>query len=435
MMNFNNYITNTMKRFILLIVFCGLALGMSAQTAKEEIFADVRRSAANYYAYPDEAVEQTAPPAGYKPFYLSHYARHGSRYLIKPDDYLKPLEVMRKAGRNGVLTDLGKQTLAVLDSVSRMAEGRYGELTPLGARQHRGIAERMYHNFPEVFKGDVKVDARSTVVIRCILSMMSECMQLKAMNPKLEFKNDASYHDMYYMNFDDPYVKTLRQNEEVVAALKAIREKHVHPERLMKSLFNNADYVKWKVDAGQLMTQLFDVASNMQSLDTGLDLYSLFTKDECYDLWQVSNKKWYINYGPSPLTKSEVPFMESHLLENILNTADTCVVKAENSVTLRFGHESCLLPLACLLELGDCAYRTANLDQLDEVWRNYKIFPMASNIQFVFFRKKGSDDILVKVLLNEHEMKLPVQSDKAPYYHWKDVKAYYRNKLEAYKNR
>ena len=57
---------------------------------------------------------------------------------------------------------------------------------------------------------------------------------------------------------------------------------------------------------------------------------------------------------------------------------------------------------------------------------------MAGNVQFVFFRKKGSDDILVKVLLNEHEMKLPVESELAPYYHWKDVEAYYRNELKAY---
>lgn len=142
---------------------------------------------------------------------------------------------------------------------------------------------------------------------------------------------------------------------------------------------------------------------------------------------------WYISYGPSPLTKGEIPFMESNLLANILDTADTCIVKKENSATLRFGHESCLLPLACLLELGDCAYQTTDLSTLDVTWRNYKIFPMAGNIQFVFFRKKGNDDILVKVLLNEHEMKLPVESKLAPYYRWKDVETYYRNKLAAYK--
>ena len=110
-----------MKRFVFLTVLCCLVLGMRAQTAKEEIFADVHRSAANYYAYLEPTVEQTAPPAGYKPFYLSHYARHGSRFLINPDDYEKPLAVMREADENGVLTELGKKTLCVLDSVSRMA--------------------------------------------------------------------------------------------------------------------------------------------------------------------------------------------------------------------------------------------------------------------------------------------------------------------------
>ena len=37
----------TMKRFILLTILCCLALGVSAQTAKEEIFENIYRSAAN----------------------------------------------------------------------------------------------------------------------------------------------------------------------------------------------------------------------------------------------------------------------------------------------------------------------------------------------------------------------------------------------------
>lgn len=120
-----------------------------------------------------------------------------------------------------------------------------------------GIAERMYKNFPEIFKGQVEIDARSTVVIRCILSMMAECNQLQALNPKLRFKNDASYHDMYYMNFSgDSHIKEMRKSPEVKAAKEAIRKEHIHPERLMKTLFANTDYLKWKVDAGELMTSL-----------------------------------------------------------------------------------------------------------------------------------------------------------------------------------
>lgn len=152
----------------------------------------------------------------------------------------------------------------------------------------------------------------------------------------------------------------------------------------MKSLFNNDNYVKWKVDAGKLMSYLFELAAITQSHDTDLDLYSLFTKEECYDLWLISNLNWYIDYGPSPLTQGKMPYVEANLLENILNTADTCVVKKENSATLRFGHETCLLPLACLLELGDCAYQTTDINKLSDIWRNYRIFPKACNIHVRF---------------------------------------------------
>ena len=46
---------------------------------------------------------------------------------------------------------------------------------------------------------------------------------------------------------------------------------------------------------------------------------------------------------------------------------------------------------------------------------------------------KLGKDVLVKVLLNNREARLPLQTDCAPYYHWKDFKAYYLNKLDAYK--
>ena len=422
-----------MKRFLLLIVICCFALELFAQTAKEEISADIRRSASNYYAYPTPTGTLTAPPKGYKPFYLSHYARHGSRFLINSNDYEKPLNLMREADQNGVLTPLGKQVLNVLDSTARMAKQRYGELTPLGGRQHRGIAERMYKNYPEVFQGEAEIDARSSTTVRCILSMTSECLKLQALNPKLKIKNDASNHDMYYMATQggEEFTK-IRRSEEITEAADKFLKEHVHPERLVNSLFNNRDYVKWKINENKLMTDLFKLAANMQSLDTDLELYSIFTEDECYNLWLAENYDWYLSYGPSPLNKGKIPFSEANLLKNFLNTADTCIVKKENSATLRFGHEVCLMPFACLLELGDCGYQTNDPDKLADVWRNYQIFPMASNVQLIFFRKKGSDDILVKAMLNEREVTLPVKSDIAPYYHWKDVENYYRNKLAAF---
>ena len=59
---------------------------------------------------------------------------------------------------------------------------------------------------------------------------------------------------------------------------------------------------------------------------------------------------------------------------------------------------------------------------------------MASNLQFIFYRSNIKDkDILFKVLLNEEEATLPIQTDCAPYYHWSDFRQYCLDKLAAFK--
>jgi hypothetical protein len=58
---------------------------------------------------------------------------------------------------------------------------------------------------------------------------------------------------------------------------------------------------------------------------------------------------------------------------------------------------------------------------------------MACNLQFVFYRRSPDDrDVLFKVLQNEDEATLPIATDCAPYYHWKDFREFYLNKIDAY---
>lgn len=423
-----------MKRSFLWLLL--LPLAAFSQTALQEIQADIHRSASNYLAYPEPVgVVQTPAPKGYKPFYFSHYARHGSRWHIGEGDYRRPFETLKRAARQGKLTAEGQRVLTVLDSVYRMSRGRLGELTPLGALQHRGIARRMVNNFPEIFRHkNLEVNARSTIVIRCILSMMNEALELQTENPTVRITSDASQHDMYYMNYEvDDRLGAYRKNPEIGKAMAAYRREHLDAGRLMGVIFNDAQYVADSVKAESLWNQIFNVAANMQSLETDMDLFGLFTTEECYRKWAIDNMYWYMYYGPSHLTKGKMPFYEANLLRNILETADSCLKLPQPSATLRFGHEVVVMPLACLLELDNYGKTYYDFENLDAQWRNYKVFPMASNIQWVFYKKKGSDDILVKIMLNEHETRLPVASDVAPYYHWKDVEAYYRAKLDNFK--
>ena len=90
--------------------------------------------------------------------------------------------------------------------------------------------------------------------------------------------------------------------------------------------------------------------------------------------------------------------------------------------------------LVCLLDLNKYGQQIADLEQLErKEWRSYRIFPMAANVQFVFYRRDTNDsDIVFKVLLNEDEATLPLKTDMAPYYHWNDFKKYYLALLDSF---
>src|SRR3712207_7605834 len=93
----------------------------------------------------------------------------------------------------------------------------------------------MIRNFPEVFAGVTNIDARSTVVIRCILSMENALQQLLTVNPQLRITHDASYHDMYYMNLADKrseeHTSELQSRQYLVCRL--LLEKNKTPVTLL----------------------------------------------------------------------------------------------------------------------------------------------------------------------------------------------------------
>jgi len=429
--------TKTIAAALLLSAAAMAQAGMQPQpTARQEIAVNRYLAGSNHLDYdrqlPTKAL--TPSPKGYEPFYLTHYGRHGSRWLIGENDYRGPMATLREAHQEGKLTPLGEETLKKLQQFHPTTEKRLGDLTTVGERQHHGIGRRMTEHFPEIFKAkNVPIDARSTVVNRCILSMMAECEEFAAANPTARIHNDVSEALQYYLN--QPWEgKVKEEGRKGDREYRQAEQKYTHPERLMKALFNDEKWVYNNVRANAFMMQLFQVATNMQSHDTDIDLLPLFTDDELYDLWRIRNIGWYLDYGASPVSGGIMPFSQLNLLKNILSTADTVTT---TQATLRFGHEVCVMPLACLMELGQCGAKVENLDTLDNVWRNYRIFPMACNVQLVFYRpKKGKPGpTLVKALLNERETTLPVTTDQWPYYRWDTLRAYYMDKIAQFEKR
>ena len=407
----------------------------SGKSALEEIAADKFLAAGNMTDYDHLTRTALTPtPKGYEPYYFSHYGRHGARFLLEENDYAMPVKTLRQAKFAGKLTPLGDKVLAKLDSMQKTTKDRLGDLTATGQRQHHGIAKRMTQNFPEIFKSpNLPIHSVSTTSIRAIISMMAECEELQAANPSAKIYNDASKADMVYMNYSAPrgegggafrpdLMKAMQKQQQMSDSLK-------HPERLMQQLFNDQHWVYLNVTTGQLMSKIADIALNMQSHDGDASLLELFTPEELRDLWRSNNLYWYLLYSNAPQTGGRMPWNQKNLLKNIIETADTVT---QVQASLRFGHDTVVLPLVCMLDLDGAAVQVENLDELENSFRTYYLIPTGSNVQFIFYRpKKGKQgDILLKVLFNEREAHMPLATDNWPYYKWNDFKEYYLKKIE-----
>ena len=121
----------------------------------EQLNANPKKAYGNDCPYPFESHQLTKTPAGYTPFYISHYARHGSRYYWTDNLYKELDTLLTTAHNNHQLTEEGekfyKNFMAAKDELSTGVS----ELTQLGWEQHQKIARQMYNNFPEVFKKGV----------------------------------------------------------------------------------------------------------------------------------------------------------------------------------------------------------------------------------------------------------------------------------------
>ena len=422
-----------------IITILGLACAISVnaqtkqayeKTALEEISADkflAGGNAVDYDRLPRRALTPT--PKGYEPYYFSHYGRHGARWLLNDRDYSSPINTLKDAKKAGVLTAEGEKALAKLEEIQKTSKGHLGDLTPRGEQQHHGIGKRMVQNFPEIFKTpNLPIDARSTTSVRSILSMIAECEELAQANPTALIHNEANEANMAYMN--PPKEGLQRMNEGKARPIQnEWSAKMRDPRRLMKVLFSDQDWVYMNVMPTQLMGSIYDIATNQQSHDGNTELLDLFTPEELHRLWNGNNLYWYLNYANAPQTGNVMPWMHANLLKNIIETADTVTRK---QATLRFGHDTVVLPIISLMELGGMGCSIDNLEELDTYFRSYIAIPTACNMQLIFYRpKKGKQgDILVKALLNENEVTMPVETSMFPYYKWTDVRDYYLEKLK-----
>ena len=430
---------NTKIKYTLLLILAVSSCRLSvAQSVIDLIKQRPSYASCNYDVYPDSITAKLTPaPAGKKPFYISHYGRHGSRYISNRSGFDTPYFMMLHADSLDELTPTGQQVLRHMNNIMRNTEGRWGELTGYGKQQMQNIGRRMAERFPEVFHPGANVTCISTVVPRCIESMGSSAMEMLQVCPQLHITMQASKRTQWYMNYQDKKLRKSYMTPEAQKALDAYTATRMGNTRLMELIFKNPDiaeeFVNQEDFSYYLMKMgLFQLNTNF---NRNTNLIGLFNTNDLYRMWQVDNAYWYLQHGACKLNGGNQPYTQRHLLKKMIADADSCIKLPDPGAQLRFGHETVLLPLVCLIGVNGFDFSTDNLDELEgHGWWCSSVFPMASNLQFIFYRSNPKDkDVLVKVLLNEVEATLPISTDCAPYYHWSDFRQYCLNKLAAYK--
>jgi hypothetical protein len=424
------------KKFsALLVVAVLLPLSFNAfsQTARDMIFGTYGRIGGLCHSYESDSVafyKRTPAPSGYVPFYISHFGRHGSRWLTTPPEYAIIHELMEKADSDSVLTPLGERFRGQIDTIYNDAFGQWGELTPRGVAEQKGVAKRMYESFPEVFHDGACIQSRSTMVYRTILSMSAFDEGLKEMNPSLKITREVGErYQKYLSRFDNMNVKY----DEIRRICDSVSDATLDPSRFLSSLISDTAWIAANVAKPRsLFYNLYGLASDMEDVSyLGIDLYHYFTQDELWSLYNYDAIMTFLYCGPSVLNGAAAMKDEIPLLTNIIETADRVVSDGSQAATLRFGHDTNITPLQMLMGIQEYGTSTmlSDLSKVSENWYLWIISPMCSNIQIVFYRN-ATADVIVKILHNEKEVSLPIEAVKWPYYRWSDVRAFWMGRMD-----
>lgn len=437
-----------MKRFFLILSALFIATIAFAQSSREEIdqHPHLAISIHSVYGGPYYFEPIAKAPKGYEPFYISHYGRHGSRYEANGKYPAEVVGYFDYADKHGLLTPKGKEAKALFEKIYAAHDGRIGELTQVGAEQHKAIARRMYDRFKPVFQRGAIISSRSSTYTRCILSMAAFNESLKECNPLIETRLIASESDQKMIRPLGPLASDYHHNirRDNPHCWDSIVEKWAEKQNFSHSisaLFTDIKPICNHFGESEIyvISSIYKRLAFMQNLNWHDRSFvdSIFTTAERHAIYKYENYRLFCIFAGTSLPDSGKYFASMDILVNdIIKYADLAIEgKNSASADLRFGHDYYLLGLLAATNFNEIRmdYDYSDIDKLAEQWRSHQFITMASNMQFVFYRSKKSSDVLVRILHNENDMTLPIKGAKGPFYKWEDVKSYLNARCASFR--
>lgn len=416
------------KRFIFVIVAVLIFIpAIFAQVKKDGLDLSQQDMLGLDKVYDFDLPQLTKTPNGYEPIFIEHYGRHGSRYAYDLSYYSYLKLALDTAGAHDVLTPFGQDIAARYAVHYPVYLLRIGDLTPLGIEQNKRIAAMMYDNFSKVFTKNAKVCAVSSNSSRSMMSMTAFCISLQSKAPYLdivarngnEFLPATCPRDSHNpwpctrVPREYPFEESLNDFQD---------RKFGDPDVILSRLFTDVDLACGGMEKRDFVRRLYSLVAGMASLPENerTDFTGLFMEDECAKMVVVLN---YMRF----LKHYKYFELNQQVARDIVRDADARIAAKERGAMLRFGHDHVVMPLCEIMgiEGAESVPQSA-----DEVVNHFQIWhsPMATNLQLIFYLKKGSDDVLFKLLRNGREAHLAIPAVNWPYYSWDEYKRWLLSK-------
>ncbi|MDX8337135.1 histidine-type phosphatase [Candidatus Cetobacterium colombiensis] len=386
----------------------------------------------------------TAPaPNGYKPFFINHLGRHGSRHLSSPKYDVSLYELLSIAEKDNAITPEGLKLKNSIAELMEIEKGNYGLLTEVGAQEQKDIAKRFYESNPEIFGKDII--ATSTYVERAQQSRDAFLQELGQYTPSMNFKVSTNEKKDILLRFFDlsPEYEEFSENGSWKKELDKYSKSKNFNNEVLNQLFTkefiqrleNGEF-KLKDQKGKVVLKnpttavrnLYDLYIIQSNIGKDLGFGKYFTEDQLKWYEEVDNLSDFYEKGPGKKGENIATNIAFPLLENFIVTSDEAIKNQNTSANLRFAHAETLIPFITLLEINGYSVKENDLNKVYDKWLGRNISGMSTNIQWIFY-KNNSGDVLVKILHNEKDAELPIASSTKPYYKWDDIKKFYTEKL------
>lgn len=359
----------------------------------------------------------TPAPRGYKPFYISHIARHGSRFHQSTGGFTV-IDTLRAFDAAGMLTETGKEMLADMEYHKSLNDKAPGALTKRGREEHKGMCRRMVGNYGRVFKKRHTVNSYSTSTQRVLDSRESFLEELNALVPGLK---------VYQAGSDDPNngmevtgfkltqaEKDQRNSIDARTPARALQEGR-NADHFAKTVFKDPSSISAD-RAWNILGKCFTIGMNLANVDSRdiPDFYRYFTPEELYYTSIGSSPDWWLKHGDMSNPATGAERIGAGIARMIIADAEEALKPGSDvAATLRFSHDSYLLPVMSFMGL------TSGKEYVD-----FENICAGCNVQLIFFRNRKGN-VLVKILKNEHESLIDgLDPVMGPYYEWSALKAW-----------